>query len=413
MSFNNRRVIYHHYLAEIKGMSFSLREIDIVACILHNRGGKKIASLLSISPKTVNAHIYNITVKIGCSSREYVIDFFEKSGRLQHLRQYYIYLLLDSSFVKCLYKISKLHNVTSIVYTITTSEQQESPLLKLLTAHLKYANITVSLDRTGSASNFDVYNMRYPELNQDDIGSYYFFVLEFFQKIINTPEILGIVQEFKEEVDALKHSIKEVNASALLPNIEPQNLEDTKNVTWKSHRIVLILCMSIMVFTFVSTLIFFSNFIPKKASISITPTQMSYKFLNMRDSSGDTPLLKAVKDRNITLVASFLDNAEVDPNTIDDYGDTALHKATKDDNYEAVKLILKNPRVNPNIRDDYGDTALHFAVKASRLALCRELASDQRFNWDIVDKHGDTVLKCAIDRDNEEIIELCLAMTGK
>jgi DNA-binding CsgD family transcriptional regulator len=413
MSFNNRRVIYHHYLAEIKGVSFSLREIDIIACILHNRGGKKIASLLSISPKTVNAHIYNITIKIGCSSREYVIDFFEKSGRLQHLRQYYIYLLLDSSFVKCLYRISKLHNITSIVYTITTSEQQESPLIKLLTTHLKCANINVSLDRTGSTSKFNTYNMSYPELNQDDIGSYYFFVLEFFQKIINTSEILGIVQEFKEEVDALKHSIKEVTASELLPSIEFQNPEDPKNVSWKPHRIVLILCMSIIFLTSVSTLIFFSNFLPKKVSISITPTQMSYKFLNMRDSSGDTPLLKAVKDRNITLVASFLDSEEVDPNVIDEYGDTALHKATKDDNYEAVKLILKNPRVNPNIKDKWGDTALHWAVKSYRLGLCRELASDKRFNWDIVDEYGDTVLKCAIDRDNEEIIELCLAITGK
>ena len=75
--------LYKHHLFEISGVKFTLREMDIISCILHNRGEKKIATLLSISYKTVSAHVHNIMNKLSHSSREYIIDYIEKSGKLQ------------------------------------------------------------------------------------------------------------------------------------------------------------------------------------------------------------------------------------------------------------------------------------------------------------------------------------------
>src|SRR5436190_21266292 len=66
-------------LSVIKEISFTPREIDIISCLMHMRGPHKISSLLVISPNTVVAHIRNIRLKIGCNSREGIIDFIEKS----------------------------------------------------------------------------------------------------------------------------------------------------------------------------------------------------------------------------------------------------------------------------------------------------------------------------------------------
>ncbi len=49
----------------ISGIKFSIREIDVLACIVSGRSSKLIASLLSISVATVSSHIRNIAKKIG------------------------------------------------------------------------------------------------------------------------------------------------------------------------------------------------------------------------------------------------------------------------------------------------------------------------------------------------------------
>jgi DNA-binding CsgD family transcriptional regulator len=60
ISFSQKAEIYSKCLYEIRNINFTQREIDIIGCILHNRGKKKIASLLSISHRTVSVHTYNM-----------------------------------------------------------------------------------------------------------------------------------------------------------------------------------------------------------------------------------------------------------------------------------------------------------------------------------------------------------------
>ena len=81
-------------LQSIKDKNFTIREIDIIACLIHNRGEKKIADLLSISPRTVSAHVRNIMQKLTCNSREGIIDFVEKSGKLNLLKNLKKFLFL-------------------------------------------------------------------------------------------------------------------------------------------------------------------------------------------------------------------------------------------------------------------------------------------------------------------------------
>jgi tetratricopeptide (TPR) repeat protein/DNA-binding CsgD family transcriptional regulator len=71
---------------------FTTREVDIIACLLHRRSSKKIGALLSLSSKTVSNHICNIMSKVGCTSREGILDYVEKVGYMPLLRQHYAHL---------------------------------------------------------------------------------------------------------------------------------------------------------------------------------------------------------------------------------------------------------------------------------------------------------------------------------
>jgi tetratricopeptide (TPR) repeat protein len=139
---NNKKYLYDTYLNQINDIKFTYREVDVIACILHNRGEKKIARLLSISPNTINTHIHNIALKIGQGTREFIIDFIEKSGKLKFIKQYYLHLLVQSSFDKRLAHISKTININKIIYSLESENLNDNETLTLiqLKDDLKAAN---------------------------------------------------------------------------------------------------------------------------------------------------------------------------------------------------------------------------------------------------------------------------------
>ena len=98
---------HENALLEIAGIKFTQREVDVISCIIHGRGSKKIGDLLDISPKTAEAHVRNIMMKIDCNSRERIIDFVESSQELQLVSRHYFYLLKYRIFLKQLANIAK------------------------------------------------------------------------------------------------------------------------------------------------------------------------------------------------------------------------------------------------------------------------------------------------------------------
>jgi len=133
---------YNKYLSEISDIKFTAREIDIISCILHNRREKKIASLLTISHRTVGSHVRNILGKTGYSSRDYIIDFIEKSGKLQYMKQHYAYLIAQSLFKNQLEKIASVVSRSKIYISIFTNNIRDKD--KELIEHVKE-----SLSRAG------------------------------------------------------------------------------------------------------------------------------------------------------------------------------------------------------------------------------------------------------------------------
>lgn len=90
--------LFLRHLQHMGEVKFTQREIDVLVCVCHTRGSKKIASLLSISPRTVETHIRNILLKIGGNSREDIIDFIKKAGCEGEVNHYYQLCSMQGEF---------------------------------------------------------------------------------------------------------------------------------------------------------------------------------------------------------------------------------------------------------------------------------------------------------------------------
>ncbi|HJD59293.1 MAG TPA: tetratricopeptide repeat protein [Rickettsia endosymbiont of Omalisus fontisbellaquei] len=88
----------------INDIYFTRREIDILSCIINTRKTKKIASILAISPRTVEGHIQNLMSKIKCNSQETIIDFVTKAENYEELQQNFFLLNIDNFFLEQLKK---------------------------------------------------------------------------------------------------------------------------------------------------------------------------------------------------------------------------------------------------------------------------------------------------------------------
>ena len=234
--YTKKKELYDKHLYEIDNIKFTFREIDVIACIIHNRGKKKVASLLSVSPRTVSTHVHNIMLKLGHSSRENIIDFIERSGKLLFIRKYYLHLLIQASFEKYLIKIGKTINRQGIDYTIvyTGISADEKLIFNQLQDHLKLANINLStVEKKFERPRYklrvlnsnsvqqkqleDIFLLFDPNMDIDKYSNidyidfrkqsqYYFSAFELLRKFMHNSSVDQLIKEFRKDYDAIQNS---------------------------------------------------------------------------------------------------------------------------------------------------------------------------------------------------------------
>ncbi|MDF2966089.1 MAG: hypothetical protein K0Q51_1477 [Rickettsiaceae bacterium] len=266
---------YSNELNIINGVKFTAREIDIISCIFHNRGEKKIASLLAISPRTVSTHVHNIMLKIGHSSREHLIDFIEKSNKLTLVKKHYSHLLLSHTFNNKLLEIGRILNKGMICYLdYKEVPPEEQKILNKIQEDLASANIKLEQISNGSQNkssrlcivrrpssnsvldNDNIYllllnnnkpeegnGIKYIDFTQAD--NYYFAVLELLSKLLGNTLIEPIKEEFNKEYN----SIINIRGQGYLNHIN----NETPKVS--NYKIIIVIACAI-IFIFITSLIF-------------------------------------------------------------------------------------------------------------------------------------------------------------
>jgi DNA-binding CsgD family transcriptional regulator len=142
--------LYGEPLTTINGVKFTHREIDVITSIIHMRGASKIASLLSISTRTVETHTANIMRKMDVNSREGIIDFAEKAGHVPWIDKHYHNLLIQAEFKKLLRQVFRLTSNKSLVCCVVHEREQKGNeyFLQTLKEHLSLCGIETVLHET-------------------------------------------------------------------------------------------------------------------------------------------------------------------------------------------------------------------------------------------------------------------------
>ena len=109
----------------VDGIEFTLREIEVLACLFcGQKVNKQIAFVLSITEKTSQIHIGHILKKIGCHSREQVIDWLKRSKKQQELIDVYNKKLFPEAVFK-----GALEKIAILLKKHQQEEKKESCLI--------------------------------------------------------------------------------------------------------------------------------------------------------------------------------------------------------------------------------------------------------------------------------------------
>ncbi|MBS0184776.1 MAG: tetratricopeptide repeat protein [Proteobacteria bacterium] len=155
ITFNFLDGNYNKYFKMTKDIDFTPKELDVISCILTGRRVKEIAGILSNSVKTIDNHIRNIMQKLGCNSREGIINCIEQSGSLPFFRYHYQVIAIQADFTKKLKEVSLLvgkHSPSCLIAFKETHEKNASVMAFLteFEKNLKEAGIHVSRQKLES-----------------------------------------------------------------------------------------------------------------------------------------------------------------------------------------------------------------------------------------------------------------------
>ncbi|GFN98253.1 ankyrin repeat domain-containing protein 52 [Plakobranchus ocellatus] len=127
--------------------------------------------------------------------------------------------------------------------------------------------------------------------------------------------------------------------------------------------------------------------------------------VNVRDFSGQTPLMLAGKHGHGSIVQLLLAQQAIKVDEVDSEGRSALFYATLSGNINIAKTLLQN-RAYPNLKDRKGETSLIHATKSDSLPLV-ELLLAWKSDVDAADNRGHTALMRCAGRtsSNQAILE--------
>lgn len=200
-------------LIKIRGLNFSPRELDVMACIMNGRTSKKaIASTLQINPGTAAAHTRNIMQKLNCSSWEHIRDFIEQSGQAEFIQQHLKRVLAREHFDLLLHQIAdQLIGTVTPVCQIVYDPAESAVLLPIvhrIEEVLKRVGISIkqTVDQKVLSTPL-IPNTRIIRLSQKRTGSDIITIADYptsealMIKVLETVVGEGALKELKTSID--------------------------------------------------------------------------------------------------------------------------------------------------------------------------------------------------------------------
>jgi DNA-binding CsgD family transcriptional regulator len=215
---------------KLKEVYFTSRELDVVACIANTRGIKKTASMLDISPRTVETHVKNIFQKTSGNSQESIKDFIAKSGMALKIQEHYYKILSEHYLFQQLRKISHSISRAKAAITITTTTKKEVIIEKII-RYLKEANVDIQVNAENSNKyKLDILSLKTSDELQDEKNI-----------LVYTNELLDVTGSKATLLDCTTQAKTHISIfkilGILVPNIKfDKQIQEIKDVFSNIHR---------------------------------------------------------------------------------------------------------------------------------------------------------------------------------
>lgn len=141
---------YPDELLIVKGIKFTPRQIDIMACLISGGTGKTISSLLSIEIKTIEAHKKDIVGRLGGGVQENIIAFIQTSNKYDLIKKHYLKLLKKVKFEKQLKELDRGIDKNQLPHcsiepksSYHPQAKNKSSFLNIFTFHLSLVGIKI------------------------------------------------------------------------------------------------------------------------------------------------------------------------------------------------------------------------------------------------------------------------------
>ena len=95
----------------VKEKTLTLREIDVIACLLSGQNFKFLSSFIGVEERTFRTHWSNVKKKLVFFSKEALIRYFEETQLNIPYRLHYTFLKKEEAFRKCVKKIKTAYKV--------------------------------------------------------------------------------------------------------------------------------------------------------------------------------------------------------------------------------------------------------------------------------------------------------------
>lgn len=128
---------------------------------------------------------------------------------------------------------------------------------------------------------------------------------------------------------------------------------------------------------------------------------------------GQTPLIWAIEEGNVSRVQLFIESKEFDVNSWEKpHRQTAVSTAAQHGRVDIMKLLLAQEGANPGLEDGFKRTPLSRAAENNQLAVVEILLATGHAKENSKDRKGRTALLWAVKKGNFDTVRLLLASAG-
>jgi hypothetical protein len=125
------------------------------------------------------------------------------------------------------------------------------------------------------------------------------------------------------------------------------------------------------------------------------------------DSNGNSPLIWAVYNNNISIIRALVELHGLPLNSQNFEGETALSVAVMNNNYDVAKFLIERG-ADLNVANCRSETPLHQAVVLGNIEMTRLLVEEGSY-IDAEDECGETPLHFAVREDKTDIVDYLLS----